>query len=136
MWQHIELVSPPTPGAEVATFDIVGPVCESADFLGKDRELPTPDEGAGLVVHDAGAYCMSMASTYNLKLRPPEYCNGDGDPDLPSDTDGYLSMDGGAWFFSGLLIAVEKVQEDGSIVKIRHEEQLDDYMKFFDGLPA
>jgi diaminopimelate decarboxylase len=101
-YQHIELVSPPSPGAEVATFDIVGPVCESADFLGKDRELPTPDEGAGLVVHDAGAYCMSMASTYNLKLRPPEY-----------------------W-----------VEEDGSIVKIRHAEQLDDYMKFFDGLPA
>jgi diaminopimelate decarboxylase len=44
MSQHIELVSPPSPGAEVATFDIVGPVCESADFLGKDRELPTPDE--------------------------------------------------------------------------------------------
>ncbi|CAL4905431.1 unnamed protein product [Urochloa decumbens] len=101
-YQHIELVSPPSPGAEVATFDIVGPVCESADFLGKDRELPTPDEGAGLVVHDAGAYCMSMASTYNLKFRPPEY-----------------------W-----------VEEDGSIVKIRHEEKLDDYMKFFDGLPA
>nr|GEY80892.1 pyridoxal-dependent decarboxylase family protein [Tanacetum cinerariifolium] len=29
--------------------------------------------GSGLVVHDAGAYCMSMASTYNLKMRPPEY---------------------------------------------------------------
>ena len=42
--QHIELVSPPSPDAEVATFDIVGPVCESADFLGKDRELPTPDK--------------------------------------------------------------------------------------------
>ncbi|TVU30206.1 hypothetical protein EJB05_21816, partial [Eragrostis curvula] len=94
-FQHIELVSPPSPDAEVATFDIVGPVCESADFLGKDRELPTPDEGAGLVVHDAGAYCMSMASTYNMKLRPPEY-----------------------W-----------VEEDGSIVKIRHEEKLEDYMK-------
>jgi diaminopimelate decarboxylase len=42
--QHIELVSPPSPDAEVATFDIVGPVCESADFLGKDRELPTPEK--------------------------------------------------------------------------------------------
>ncbi|CAL4905432.1 unnamed protein product [Urochloa decumbens] len=72
-YQHIELVSPPSPGAEVATFDIVGPVCESADFLGKDRELPAPDEGAGLVVHDAGAYHMSMASTYDTKLMPPEY---------------------------------------------------------------
>ncbi|WZZ91521.1 diaminopimelate decarboxylase 2, chloroplastic-like [Brassica napus] len=72
-YQHIELVSPPAPEAEVSKFDVVGPVCESADFLGKDRELPTPPKGAGLVVHDAGAYCMSMASTYNLKMRPPEY---------------------------------------------------------------
>ncbi|KAI8533017.1 hypothetical protein RHMOL_Rhmol11G0263600 [Rhododendron molle] len=72
-YQHIELVSPSPPDAEISTFDVVGPVCESADFLGKDRELPTPNRGAGLVVHDAGAYCMSMASTYNLKMRPPEY---------------------------------------------------------------
>lgn len=72
-YQHIELVAPPPPKAEVSIFDIVGPVCESADFLGKDRELPTPSEGAGLVVHDAGAYCMSMSSTYNLKMRPAEY---------------------------------------------------------------
>ncbi|MBA0879777.1 hypothetical protein Goshw_012652 [Gossypium schwendimanii] len=72
-YQHIELVSPTPPHAEVSTFDVVGPVCESADFLGKERELPTPAKGTGLVVHDAGAYCMSMASTYNLKMRPPEY---------------------------------------------------------------
>lgn len=72
-YQHIELVSPTSSDAEVSTFDVVGPVCESADFLGKERKLPTPAKGAGLVVHDAGAYCMSMASTYNLKMRPPEY---------------------------------------------------------------
>ncbi|RVW22927.1 Diaminopimelate decarboxylase 1, chloroplastic [Vitis vinifera] len=72
-YQHIELVSPPPSDAQISTFDVVGPVCESADFLGKDRELPTPPRGAGLVVHDAGAYCMSMASSYNLKMRPPEY---------------------------------------------------------------
>lgn len=72
-YQHIELVSPPPQDAATSTFDVVGPVCESSDFLGKDRELPTPPKGAGLVVHDAGAYCMSMASTYNLKMRPPEY---------------------------------------------------------------
>lgn len=40
--QHIELVSPAPANAEIATFDVVGPVCESADFLGKGRELPTP----------------------------------------------------------------------------------------------
>uniref|UniRef100_A0A0D6QYP7 diaminopimelate decarboxylase n=1 Tax=Araucaria cunninghamii TaxID=56994 RepID=A0A0D6QYP7_ARACU len=72
-YQHIELIAPPLTDAEISTYDIVGPVCESADFLGKDRKLPTPAKGAGLVVHDAGAYCMSMASTYNLKMRPAEY---------------------------------------------------------------
>ena len=70
-YQHIELTAPHA-GTDVDTFDIVGPVCESADFLGKDRLLPTPAAGDGLVVHDAGAYCMAMASNYNLKLRPPE----------------------------------------------------------------
>eukprot|EP01025_Chloroclados_australasicus_P029433 TRINITY_DN29423_c0_g1_i1.p1 TRINITY_DN29423_c0_g1~~TRINITY_DN29423_c0_g1_i1.p1 ORF type:complete len:528 (+),score=66.34 TRINITY_DN29423_c0_g1_i1:67-1650(+) len=70
-YQHIELTAPSSGKREV--FDVVGPVCESADFLGKDRELNTPDAGAGIVVHDAGAYCMVMASTYNLKMRPPEY---------------------------------------------------------------
>lgn len=40
--QHIELVAPVEEGAEVSTFDVVGPVCESADFLGQARTLPTP----------------------------------------------------------------------------------------------
>lgn len=71
-YQHIEL-DRPIPGAETKVFDIVGPVCESADFLGKDRELQVPTAGTGLIVHDAGAYCMSMASTYNLRMRPAEY---------------------------------------------------------------
>jgi hypothetical protein len=35
------------------------------------------DAGAGLVVHDAGAYCMAMASTYNLKMRPGEWWVGE-----------------------------------------------------------
>ena len=39
-------------------------ICVSSEFYW---------QGTGLVVHDAGAYCMSMASTYNLKMRPPEY---------------------------------------------------------------
>lgn len=75
-YQHIELTAPSS--GETQTFDIVGPVCESADFLGKERELPTPAAGDGLVVHDAGAYCMAMASTYNLQMRPAEYWVADG----------------------------------------------------------
>ena len=70
-YQHIVLTAPCD--GEEAKFDVVGPVCESADFLGKERKLPRPSPGAGLVVMDAGAYCMTMASTYNLKMRPPEY---------------------------------------------------------------
>jgi len=70
-YQHIEFIEPVN--GPVETFDVVGPVCESADFLGKARELPTPPEGTGLVVCDAGAYCHAMSSNYNLKMRPPEY---------------------------------------------------------------
>ena len=70
-YQHIELTAPCNNAID--TFDIVGPVCESGDYLGKDRVLPTPSQGDGLVVMDAGAYCMAMASTYNLKMRPSEY---------------------------------------------------------------
>ena len=70
-YQHIDFIEPID--GEVVTYDVVGPVCESADFLGKDRALPTPHEGAGLVVHDAGAYCYAMSSNYNLKMHPPEY---------------------------------------------------------------
>ena len=70
-YQHIDFIEPID--GEAVTYDVVGPVCESADFLGQDRTLPTPHEGAGLVVHDAGAYCYAMSSNYNLKMRPPEY---------------------------------------------------------------
>lgn len=60
------------------TFDVVGPVCESADFLGKDRVLPEPSAGDGIVVHDTGAYGMVMASQYNLQMPPAEYWVEDG----------------------------------------------------------
>lgn len=52
------------------TFDIVGPVCESADFLGKDRSLATPQAGNGLVVHDAGAAPRIALN----EARKPTYC--------------------------------------------------------------
>ncbi len=62
---------------EEKVFDIVGPICESADFLGLDRNLPTPHERAGLVVYDAGAYSFIMSSNYNLKMKPAEYLVND-----------------------------------------------------------
>ena len=72
-YQHIELANPKPHDTPKKVFDVVGPVCESADFLGKDRELPVPSEGDKLVVFDAGAYCQAMSSVYNLKLTCPEY---------------------------------------------------------------
>jgi diaminopimelate decarboxylase len=52
--------------------DVVGPVCESGDFLAKDRHLPPMTRGDLLAVFSAGAYGMVMASNYNTRPRPAE----------------------------------------------------------------
>ena len=56
----------------VANADLVGPVCESGDYLARDRELPDAREGDLLAVMCAGAYGFSMASNYNSRPRPAE----------------------------------------------------------------
>lgn len=55
----------------VATYDVVGPICETGDFLGKDRELAIAPEDL-LAVRSAGAYGFVMASNYNTRARPAE----------------------------------------------------------------
>lgn len=60
------------PGAELRTVDVVGPVCETGDFLGRARELPRCERGDLLAVLAAGAYGASMASNYNSRCRPAE----------------------------------------------------------------
>lgn len=72
LYDAYQFISLTEPGGEVDKFDIVGPVCESADFLGKERSLPRPTEGTGLAVMDSGAYCYVMASNYNMKVKPAE----------------------------------------------------------------
>jgi diaminopimelate decarboxylase len=52
--------------------DVVGPVCESGDFLGKDRDMPEPKPGALLAVMTAGAYGAVQAGTYNTRALVPE----------------------------------------------------------------
>jgi len=52
--------------------DVVGPVCESSDFIARDRKLPRVEEGDLLAVLDAGAYGMALASNYNTRPRPAE----------------------------------------------------------------
>jgi diaminopimelate decarboxylase/aspartate kinase len=58
---------------ELAAFDVVGPICESSDVLGRARMLPVAtSEGDVLLIADAGAYGMAMANTYNLRALPAE----------------------------------------------------------------
>jgi diaminopimelate decarboxylase len=60
----------PIPNAEA--WDVVGPVCESGDFLAKDRALPPLDRDDLLAVFSAGAYGMVMSSNYNTRPRAAE----------------------------------------------------------------
>ncbi|MCE8017439.1 diaminopimelate decarboxylase [Halomonas sp. MCCC 1A17488] len=69
-WQAIIPVDT-RPMRESATYDVVGPVCETGDFLGKERELAI-DAGDLLAVRSAGAYGFVMASNYNSRPRPAE----------------------------------------------------------------
>jgi len=52
--------------------DVVGPICETGDFLARDRRLPITEEGELLAVLDVGAYGMVLASNYNTRPRPAE----------------------------------------------------------------
>ena len=68
-YQEIQLVEEKE-GWVVA--DVVGPICESGDFLAKDREVPDARPGDLLSVMSAGAYGFTMSSNYNSRPRPPE----------------------------------------------------------------
>lgn len=69
-WQDIVPVEARTSG-ETNTYDIVGPICETGDFLGKERELNV-EQGDLLAVLSSGAYGFVMSSTYNSRPRAAE----------------------------------------------------------------
>jgi len=69
-YQHVEPVAPPR--AEERTVDVVGPVCESGDFLAKERTLPLVERGELLAVRSSGAYGFAMSSNYNGRPRAAE----------------------------------------------------------------
>ncbi|MBS3996199.1 MAG: diaminopimelate decarboxylase [Hydrogenophaga sp.] len=72
MYQAFHQIVPLTPRPDTpTTWDVVGPVCESGDWLGRDRDLAV-QAGDLLAVLSAGAYCMSMASNYNTRGRAAE----------------------------------------------------------------
>src|SRR5438270_9330809 len=70
---HHEIVPvSPHEGRKPEIVDVVGPICESGDFLARDRKLPQVKEGELLAIRDAGAYGMSLASNYNSRPRAAE----------------------------------------------------------------
>ena len=74
MYQAFHAIVPveqTTAQTDATVYDVVGPVCESGDWIGRDRALNVA-AGDYLAVMSAGAYCMSMASNYNSRGRAPE----------------------------------------------------------------
>jgi diaminopimelate decarboxylase len=74
MYQAYHAIVPLEPAktpAQTSLYDVVGPVCESGDWIGRDRTLAVRP-GERLAVMSAGAYCMSMASNYNTRARAAE----------------------------------------------------------------
>ena len=81
-------------GRPAAEVDVVGPVCETGDFLARDRVLPGLDRGERLAVLGAGAYGFVMASNYNTRPRPAE-----------------VVVDGGRWWVSRPRERLEELYE-------------------------
>jgi len=83
MYQAYHRIEPVTrrAGGEATSYDVVGPVCESGDWIGRDRMLDVRS-GDLLAVLSAGAYCMSMASNYNTRNRAAEVLVSGGNATL------------------------------------------------------
>jgi len=75
-YHKIELLS--KKDGKLSKTDIVGPICESGDFLAKDIDMPPLESGDLIVVHSAGAYGFTMASNYNTRVKAAEVACEDG----------------------------------------------------------
>jgi diaminopimelate decarboxylase len=69
-------------GGRTVVADVVGPVCESGDYLAKKRTMRLPEQGDGLAVMTAGAYGFAMSSQYNARPRVAEVLVKGGRADL------------------------------------------------------
>jgi diaminopimelate decarboxylase len=79
LYQAFHRVEPAKPrGGPRAEMDVVGPVCETGDFLARRRPMEQPEPGDLLVVRDTGAYGFAMSSRYNMRPRPAEVLVEDG----------------------------------------------------------
>ncbi len=78
--------------AAEAVFDVVGPICESGDFLGKDRKIREVQQGDLLAVMSAGAYGFSMSSNYNSRLRAAEVLVRDNEYYVVRERESYTDL--------------------------------------------
>jgi diaminopimelate decarboxylase len=76
---EIQPVAEAPPGARRILADVVGPVCESGDFLALDRDMAEPNPGDLLAVMTAGAYGAVQSGTYNTRPLIPEVLVRDGE---------------------------------------------------------
>ncbi len=76
-YHRIEAVTPRQ--GDTRAYEIVGPVCESSDIVGRDRDLPPLAVGDLVAIRDAGAYGSAMASNYNRRPLPPEVLVDNGE---------------------------------------------------------
>jgi len=79
-------------GAEESLFDVVGPICESGDFLAKDRKMAEVKQGDLLAVMSAGAYGFSMSSNYNSRPRAAEVLVKGGDYAIVRERETYNDL--------------------------------------------
>jgi diaminopimelate decarboxylase len=85
-------IRPVVESAAEAVFDVVGPICESGDFLAKDRKMPELKQGALLAVMSAGAYGFSMSSNYNSRPRAAEVLVKGNDYYIIRDRENYEDL--------------------------------------------
>jgi diaminopimelate decarboxylase len=78
-YHAVRSLEPDRPEKKPTRVELAGPVCETADVLGRDRRLPAPTQGDLLAVGNAGAYGYEMASNYNSRPRPAVVAVADGD---------------------------------------------------------
>ena len=74
------------------TYDVVGPICESGDYLALDRELPELLPGEYIAVMSAGAYGFTMSSNYNSRPRPAELLVKDGSARVVRSAENYKDL--------------------------------------------
>lgn len=88
-----DVLSANRPAAEPnTTVTIAGKYCESGDVLASDVLLPSPAAGDVIAIPAAGAYCLSMASNYNLNPRPPIALVRNGQSQLIRRRESYSDM--------------------------------------------